>query len=87
MSGVDDKENVSEIENSPARDIEDGRLDKTIPPEEDAKGQSRGLQPPEFVANLTPEERAALETKLKRKIDIRLMPAIILMYILNYIDR
>ncbi|KAK3941220.1 putative pantothenate transporter liz1 protein [Diplogelasinospora grovesii] len=48
---------------------------------------SRGLQPPEFIRNLTPEQRENLEKKLKRKIDSRLLPAIITMYILNYIDR
>lgn len=45
----------------------------------------RGLQPPEFLVHLSAEERHQLEAKLKRKIDLRLMPAIILMYILNYI--
>lgn len=50
-------------------------------------GPRRGLQPPEFLLNMSMEERLELETKLKRKIDLRLMPAIILMYILNYIDR
>lgn len=47
----------------------------------------RGLQAPEFLLHLSMEERHVLEAKLKRKIDLRLMPAIILMYILNYIDR
>ncbi|KAJ4395949.1 hypothetical protein N0V93_000165 [Gnomoniopsis smithogilvyi] len=47
----------------------------------------RGLQPPDFLAHMSAEDRQALEAKLKRKIDLRLMPAIILMYILNYIDR
>lgn len=50
-------------------------------------GVRRGLQPPEFLLNMSMEERLELEAKLKRKIDLRLMPAIILMYILNYIDR
>ncbi len=45
------------------------------------------LQPPEFLKNMPPEQRAELEAKLMRKIDYRLMPAIIIMYILNYIDR
>jgi hypothetical protein len=45
------------------------------------------LQAPEFIRNLTPEEREHLEKRLKRKIDIRLLPAIIIMYIMNYIDR
>lgn len=47
----------------------------------------RGLQPPDFLLHMSVEERHELEAKLKRKIDLRLMPAIILMYILNYIDR
>ena len=51
------------------------------------KGDLRGLQPPEFLRHMTMEQRLVLENKLKRKIDIRLMPMIILMYILNYIDR
>jgi hypothetical protein len=45
------------------------------------------LQAPEFIRNLTPEERVELEKRLKRKIDLRLLPAIIIMYIMNYIDR
>ncbi|KAK0615880.1 major facilitator superfamily domain-containing protein [Bombardia bombarda] len=47
----------------------------------------RGLQPPEYIKSLSPEARDEAERKLKRKIDARLMPAIIIMYILNYIDR
>lgn len=52
---------------------------------EDARPQR--MQPPEFIRNLTPEEREGLEKALKRKIDIRLLPAVIIMYIMNYIDR
>ena len=36
---------------------------------------------------MTAEERAEREKKLVRKIDLRLLPLIILMYILNYLDR
>jgi len=50
-------------------------------------GRSRVFEAPEFIRNWTPEERHAAETKLKRKIDIRLMPMIVLMYIMNYLDR
>ena len=42
---------------------------------------------PEFIRNWTPEERKVIESKLLRKIDLWLMPMIILMYILNYLDR
>jgi hypothetical protein len=48
---------------------------------------TRTFQAPEFIRKMTPEERHAVESSLKRKIDLRLMPMIILMYILNYLDR
>ncbi|KAI0179351.1 major facilitator superfamily domain-containing protein [Hypoxylon sp. FL1284] len=47
----------------------------------------RGLRPPEIIARLTPEQRIELENRLRRKIDFRLLPMLVLMYILNYIDR
>lgn len=42
---------------------------------------------PAYVASLTPEEREQAEKALVRKIDLRLLPMIIIMYILNYLDR
>jgi hypothetical protein len=48
---------------------------------------SRRFEAPEFIRNWTPEERHAAEKRLKAKIDLRLMPMIILMYIMNYLDR
>lgn len=44
-------------------------------------------EPPPYVRSLSPEERQQAEKALVRKIDVRLIPPIILMYILNYIDR
>ena len=44
-------------------------------------------EPPELVRHLSPEERQHRETALVRKIDFRLLPMIILMYIMNYLDR
>lgn len=38
------------------------------------------------VVELTPEEKA-IEKTLRRKIDARIMPLIILVYLMNYIDR
>ncbi|KAI1467839.1 MFS general substrate transporter [Daldinia caldariorum] len=38
----------------------------------------RGLRMPEIIARLTPEQRLELETRLRRKIDWRLLPMIIL---------
>lgn len=40
-----------------------------------------------LVNSWSPEERAEKEKKFLRKIDIRLLPILIVMYILNYIDR
>ena len=40
----------------------------------------------ENFAELTEEERAT-EKKLVRKIDSRIMPLVILVYLMNYIDR
>jgi len=42
---------------------------------------------PISVLNLTPEQRAQVEKALVRKIDLRLLPMIVLMYIMNYLDR
>ncbi|GAD97682.1 MFS transporter [Paecilomyces variotii No. 5] len=42
---------------------------------------------PLYVAGLSPEEREEAEKKLVRKIDFRLLPIVIVMYILNYLDR
>lgn len=43
------------------------------------------FEAPEWIRNLTPEQRAEAENKLVRKIDLRLLPMIILMYIMNYL--
>lgn len=48
---------------------------------------TRTFEAPELIRNMTPEERELAEKKLRRKIDARLMPMIVLMYIMNYLDR
>jgi len=45
------------------------------------------MEAPELVRNMSPEERAHAEKILVRKIDFRLMPMLVIMYILNYLDR
>ncbi|KAF2461954.1 pantothenate transporter liz1 [Lineolata rhizophorae] len=47
----------------------------------------RHMEAPPLVRDLTPEERKRLEAHLVRKIDFRLLPMIVIMYILNYLDR
>lgn len=42
---------------------------------------------PASVARLSPEERSEAEKALVRKIDLRLLPMIVIMYIMNYLDR
>lgn len=44
-------------------------------------------QLPPLLQNLAVEEREALEKRLVRSLDIRLMPMLVLIYILNYLDR
>jgi hypothetical protein len=45
------------------------------------------LEAPQLIQNMTSEERRVAENRLRRKVDFRLMPMIIVMYILNYLDR
>lgn len=54
-----------------------------------APGHGRGakLQPPPLVREMSAEQRAEAEARLRRKIDTRLLPTITLMYIMNYLDR
>lgn len=42
---------------------------------------------PEALQHLSEDELKQLETRLRRKIDIRLLPSMILIYIMNYLDR
>lgn len=44
-------------------------------------------QIPECLRHYSPEQLTAMKKKLVRKIDLRLMPAFIIIYILNYLDR
>jgi hypothetical protein len=45
------------------------------------------LRPPPLVAAMSAEQRIEAEARMRRKIDTRLLPMIILMYIMNYLDR
>lgn len=42
---------------------------------------------PLFIQRMSAEERYEKERKLVRKIDLRLLPMLVLMYIMNYLDR
>lgn len=45
------------------------------------------MVPPELVAAMSPERRVEAENQLRRRIDYRLMPMVVIMYIMNYLDR
>lgn len=79
------------ISTTPGQPDDKHVIDLEIKPDnyqnEDIAVVKNGRQPPPYVASLSPEERRIAEKALVRKIDLRLIPPIILMYILNYIDR
>lgn len=52
----------------------------------DPSSRKRREAPP-LVRHLAPEERARLEKALVKKIDLRLLPTLIIMYLMNYLDR
>lgn len=68
-----------DIDKKPRADF----VDETVP---EAAGSSKLTAPP-LVAAMSREERVAAEAKLRNKVDTRLLPMIILMYIMNYLDR
>lgn len=70
-----------DVDNKIARHVSNASL-------EDAPTITRTRQePPELVKYLSPEERQRRESALVRRIDFRLLPMIIIMYIMNYLDR
>lgn len=48
---------------------------------------NRRLEAPPLVKIMSEKERSVREAALVRKVDLRLMPMVILMYIMNYLDR
>ena len=70
-----------DVDNKLAQHVSDASL-------KDVPTNTRTIrEPPQLVRYLSPEERQHRETALVRKIDFRLLPMIILMYIMNYLDR
>jgi hypothetical protein len=80
LATADDESGSSDKGNSQQLDV-DSKAAPAV-----ALGE-RAFAAPEWIRNLTPEERKSVEGKLKRKLDTRLMPMIVLMYIMNYLDR
>lgn len=73
-SKFDDKERSSHVE--------DGALYR-----EPTTTTQRTMEAPELVKAMSPDDRIKYEKLLVRKIDLRLLPAVIIMYIMNYLDR
>lgn len=48
---------------------------------------SRTLEAPPAIQAMTADERQRKERAMVRKIDCRLLPPLIIMYIMNYLDR
>lgn len=74
----------------PERDIDKSHVDNVeIVPNAVANADKPNprKEAPAYVASLSPEERQKAERALVRKIDLRLLPMLIIMYILNYLDR
>lgn len=55
--------------------------------EDNVDEQQLGLELPEILRSLTDVEKKQLERRLVKKLDARLMAPLIVMYILNYLDR
>ena len=54
---------------------------------EDTASVHTKAQAPELIRDLPEGEYLRLEKKLVRRIDMRLLPPLVIMYILNYLDR
>ena len=95
-SATDEKRVVQHDDNSASDEKHNVQHDdniNTAPPEYTPKSdpaaiaRARGFEPPEIIRNMSPEYRIEVENRLRRKIDTRLMPMIVLMYLMNYLDR
>lgn len=68
--------------------IQDNPTSQHITDQQEVSGDEKvdDLETAAHLRQLTPEE-LVLEKKLRRKIDLRIMPIIVLIYLMNYIDR
>ena len=61
--------------------------DTSLDPTTSTPSARRRREAPPLVRDLSPDERAHLEKLLVAKIDLRLLPMLIIMYLMNYLDR
>ena len=67
------------------KEVEESRMETSSLKLEAATPTHSGM--PECLRNMTQEERDQLEKTLLRKVDRRLLPMMIIIYIMNYLDR
>jgi hypothetical protein len=65
--------------------VEEFRMETSSLKLEDAVTTDRGM--PECLRNMTKEQRNELEKRLLRKVDRRLLPMMIIIYIINYLNQ
>jgi hypothetical protein len=84
---------VSNPESHEMKAIHKDGSDEEKMPIEQVEHSGNGVQKqradrmPEILRSMTVEERTALNLRLRKKIDLRLLPMMLLMYIMNYLDR
>jgi len=84
-----DNHNIDNINNNNDMD----ELKPTISQHESIKPEPlnerliENLAKPESLKNLSDEEFSQLERKTRRKVDLRILPMLVFIYILNYLDR
>lgn len=91
MEKKTEADNVSQGRTTPPaapEDLKPGVAESpAVEPPTYEQSQRRGLEPPPILVAMSAEQRATLEAHLVRKVDLRLLPMIVIMYIMNYIDR
>lgn len=85
------KQNEAAVPESPFRNDEKFDVEHvsntSLDPTDASQPARRRREAPPLVRDLAPEERARLEKVLVKKVDLRLLPMLILMYLMNYLDR
>lgn len=80
------------MDTSDTKHMQDGKLSIEAPDQKSiCEGDTQDVlihgELPLSLRDLSPEELKACEKGLLRKLDARLMPTMILIYIMNYLDR
>ncbi|KAL8656803.1 MAG: hypothetical protein Q9226_002557 [Calogaya cf. arnoldii] len=85
------KQNEAAVPEGPFRNDEKVDIEHvsetSLDPIDPSQPARRRREAPPLVRDLAPEERARLEMVLVKKVDLRLLPMLILMYLMNYLDR